>query len=115
MYQLIIQVGFVESVKSLHGHAADYFAENSGAHIYVCVKIWRKRVDQTRAIAAVLYHRNQEYPVSFLSCGDAPLHSSFIQFYMEQFSDAVLPPIQQNRIVQMLINIKCSQYSWKSY
>ncbi len=98
MFRLIVQVGFTESVRSLHEHAPNFFAANSGVQVYVCVKIWKKRVDQTRAIVAVVYHRNQTHPVSILSCGDAPVHNSFLQFYTVQFAGVVLPPIQQNGV-----------------
>jgi hypothetical protein len=90
MFRLIVQVGFTESVRSLHEHAANFFAANSGVQVYPFVKIYSRRVDQTRAMAVVVYHRNQAHPVSFLSCGDAPLHPSFLQFYSAQFAGVVL-------------------------
>ncbi len=49
-------------------------------------------------MVAVVYYRNQAHPVSFLSCGDAPLHPSFLQFYTAQFPGVALPVIQQNGI-----------------
>jgi hypothetical protein len=98
MFHLIVQVGFTESVRLLHELAANFFAANSGVQVYVFVKIWKKRVDQTHSIVAVVYHRNQAYPVSILSCGDAPVHHSFLQFYMVQFAGVVLPPVQQNGV-----------------
>lgn len=63
-------------------------------------------------MVAVVYHRNQAHPVSFLSCGDAPLHHSFLQHYTVQFPGVVLPVIQQNGVppapanaIQFVVNI----------
>ena len=49
-------------------------------------------------MVAVVYYWNQAHPVSFLSCGDAPLHPIFLQFYMVQFAGVVLPVIQQDGV-----------------
>ncbi len=66
--------------------------------MYVFVKIWKRREDQTRAMVVAVYNRNQAHPVSFLSCGDAPLHPIFLQFYITQFAGVVLPVIQQDGV-----------------
>jgi hypothetical protein len=98
MYRLIVQVGFTESVASLHVHAVNFFAANSGVQVYVFVRIYERRANQTRAMVAAVYHRNQAHPVSFLSCGDAPLHYTFLRYYTTQFLGVVLPVIQQNGV-----------------
>lgn len=42
MFRLIVQVGFSESVASLHGHAVNFFAPNSGVQVYVFLKIYAR-------------------------------------------------------------------------
>jgi hypothetical protein len=96
MYRLIVEVGFTESLQSLHGHAVNFFAQNSG-QVYVFVRIYGRRANQTRAMV----HRNQAHPVSFLSCGDAPLHFTFLQYCTAQFPGVVLPVI--NKMVFRLL------------
>jgi hypothetical protein len=98
VYRLTVQVGFTESVGSLHGHAVNFFAPNSAVQVYVLMKIYSRRANQTRAMVAVVYYWNQAHPVSFLSCGDAPLHPSFLQFYTAQYPSVALPVIQQNGV-----------------
>jgi hypothetical protein len=104
MYRLIVQVGFTESVRSLHGHALHFFGPNSGVQVYLFLKIWKKRADDTRAMAAVVYHRTQDHPISFLSIGSAALHSTFLQFYTRLFPGVLLPPIQQNGVTPAASN-----------
>jgi hypothetical protein len=101
MYRLIVQVGFSESLRSLHGHAANFLSPNTGIQVYLYVKIWKKRADGTRAIVAVVYYRNQAHTITFLSCGDAPLYPSFSQFYSQLFPRV---HIQQNAD-QFILNI----------
>ncbi len=54
-----------------------------------------------RSSSVVVYYRNQAYPITFLSCGDAPLYPSFSQFYSQIFPRV---HIQQN-VDQFILNI----------
>jgi hypothetical protein len=102
--RLVIQVGVSESVASLHGHAAHIFANNTAVQVYMFVKIWKKRKNDTRAICIALYRRGREYPEQLMSIGDAEPTNQFLLFFENQFPDVELPTIQNLNISPTKLN-----------
>jgi hypothetical protein len=58
----VVQVGFTESVASLHSHADHFLVENSNVQVYIFVRIWKKREGFKQAICIAIYQRGQLLP-----------------------------------------------------
>ncbi|CAG8663827.1 11255_t:CDS:1 [Funneliformis mosseae] len=76
---LVVEVGNTESVNSLHGLAAEYFSTYTTIQLYLVIKIFPPRQDNTVALLALLYSRNNPnptIPIIVKSFGTASLHIS---------------------------------------
>jgi hypothetical protein len=98
LHKLVLQVGYSESVASLHGHAAYLFANSTGVQVYMFCKIWKIRRNHTRAACIAVYRRGQDIPVQFMSIGDAAPTPHFEEFYRNRFPNVQLPGIQNLNI-----------------
>jgi hypothetical protein len=89
--RLVLQIGVAESVASLHSHAAHLFANHTGVQVYVFIKIWKQRVNTTRAVCIAVYRRASLVPVQLMSVGDAVPGRQFMQFFTNQFPNPTAP------------------------
>jgi len=75
---VVIEVGWSESIRSLHSLAADYFSPRTDIRVYLALKFWPKDVTtNTCAMVALLYRRsnnNPTIPVKIISFGNRNLH-----------------------------------------
>ena len=86
---LVIEVGFTESLQSLHELAADFFSPRTTIRLYLAIKIFSRRVNGTRPMLALLYRRPNPVPANPLpsivkSFGTAPLSSQSLAYLRSQ-------------------------------
>jgi hypothetical protein len=86
-------------VASLHSHADHLFASNTGVQVYLFIKIWKQRVDSTRAACLALYRRAHAYPVELMSFGDASPTHHFRQFFSNLFPNVQVPEIRNLQMI----------------
>ncbi|CAG8538767.1 9643_t:CDS:1 [Paraglomus brasilianum] len=87
---LVVEVGDTESLNSLHNLAEKYFSQQTTIQIYLAVKLYPRRQDNTFALLAMLYLRNNQNPttpVVVKSFGTAPLSRSS-QIYLQNIIQA---------------------------
>jgi len=80
---MVVEVGFSESLVSLHELAAEYFSPRPTIRIYLAIKLFSLRQNGTMAMLALLYFRNNPIPtmpVIVRSFGTAPLHQNTITY-----------------------------------
>ncbi|CAG8670423.1 11080_t:CDS:1 [Acaulospora morrowiae] len=76
---LVVEIGNTESVRSLHDLVIGYFSPRNTIQIYFAIKLFPPRRDNSVALLALLYLRNNPNPtitVIAKSFGTAPLHIS---------------------------------------
>ena len=72
---LVVEIGNSESLNSLHQLAEGYFSQRTIIQIYLAIKLFPPRQDNTFALLAVLYLRNNQNPTTpavVKSFGTAP-------------------------------------------
>jgi hypothetical protein len=109
--RLILQVGYTESVASLHSHADHLLAGNTEVQVYIFIKIWKRRVDLTRAICVAIYQRGQPFPRRLISVGDAAPTPHFLQFFQNRFPNQEIPEIENFDIVPANTNLNLFSFS----
>lgn len=73
---LIIEIGWSETLRSLHSLAPVYLGANTSVQLYMALKIYRRKPNQTFALLALLYSRANApltTPLLAISCGTAPV------------------------------------------
>jgi len=88
----VAEVGYSESLDSLHSLAVEYFNARSTIQVYLAVKIWARRDDNTFSALALLYRRNAPNPtttpVQAISFGSARIHGNSLNTM-----PGVIPPL----------------------
>ncbi|CAG8641235.1 2046_t:CDS:1 [Ambispora gerdemannii] len=82
---LVVEIGNTESLNSLHELAEKYFSQRTTIQIYLAIKLYPPRRNNTFALLAVLYLRNNQNPttpVVVKSFGTAPL-SNHSRIYLQ--------------------------------
>ncbi|CAG8522703.1 11616_t:CDS:2 [Racocetra fulgida] len=64
-----------ESLDSLNDLAGEYFSARTNIQIYLAIKIWPRRTDDTAAMLALLYLRNNVIPNPVLNSSNPPLNT----------------------------------------
>ncbi|CAG8693829.1 28830_t:CDS:1 [Dentiscutata erythropus] len=86
---LVFEVGTTEAVSSLHDLSARYFSPQTTIQIYIAIKLYPIRQDNTRAMFAMRYLRTNQHPTVLdvvISFGTAPLHQSVIGYLLNDMS-----------------------------
>ncbi|RIA89712.1 hypothetical protein C1645_824405 [Glomus cerebriforme] len=81
---LVVEIGDMESLKSLHNMVEGYFSARTTIQLYLAIKIFPRHRDNTFALIAMLYRRtdpnnqnhNPTIPVIVKSFGTANIHIS---------------------------------------
>ncbi|CAG8760213.1 6468_t:CDS:1 [Dentiscutata erythropus] len=82
---MVTEVGYIETVSSLHDLSTRYFSSRTTIQIYLVIKLFPIRQDHTRAMLAMRYLRTNQYPTApdvVISFGTAPLHNKTIDFLL---------------------------------
>ncbi|CAG8739957.1 19410_t:CDS:1, partial [Racocetra fulgida] len=82
---MVVEIGNTESLNSLHGLVEKYFSQRTTIQIYLAIKLYPPHHNNTFALLAVLYLRNNPNPttpVVVKSFGTAPL-SNHSQIYLQ--------------------------------
>ncbi|KYQ92574.1 hypothetical protein DLAC_06563 [Tieghemostelium lacteum] len=74
---LVVEVGYSQSLQSLHTKALQYLNANTDIQMVICVSIWPRRPNNTFQALVLLYRRGFApgvNPEDIISFGTAPLH-----------------------------------------
>ncbi|CAG8535972.1 10658_t:CDS:10 [Diversispora eburnea] len=77
---LVVEIGNVESVNSLHRKVAGYFSPRTAIQVYLTIKLFPRHQNNTVALLAMLYLRNNQIPVIVKSFETAGLHISVLNY-----------------------------------
>jgi hypothetical protein len=83
---MVLEVGNLESLRSLHGLAPFYLSQRTPIMIYLAIKLYPPRAQQPRVrpMVAMLYRRTSQtpfIPTRVISFGNAPLHNRVVNFF----------------------------------
>jgi hypothetical protein len=81
---MVVEVGYSESLKSLHELAVHYFSARTTIRLYLAIKIFGRRQNGTKALLALLYTRPNPLPTSVISFGTAPLANVTLGYLRRQ-------------------------------
>jgi hypothetical protein len=82
---VVVEVGYIESIHSLHGLAPFYLSPHTTIMIYLAIKLYSHHQDGTRAMVVMLYQRSSptpNLPTKVISFGNEPLHNSVVDFFI---------------------------------
>ncbi|CAB5394807.1 unnamed protein product [Rhizophagus irregularis] len=87
---MVVEVGYIESIQSLHELAPFYLSQYTTITIYLAIKLYPSHTHQpgepgVSPMVAMLYQRTSQtpyIPTRIISFGDAPLHNSTVDFFI---------------------------------
>ncbi|CAG8649731.1 2812_t:CDS:2 [Acaulospora morrowiae] len=82
---MVVEVGNSESLSSLHSPSTYYFSPQTTIQIYLVIKLFPIRQDDTRVMLALRYlctNQNQMVPDVVISFGTVPLHGNTMDFLL---------------------------------
>lgn len=88
---MVLEVGYSESIHSLHEWAPFYLSQHTTIMIYLAIKIYPLHAQQpgVRPMVAMLYQRKSQapnIPTRVISFGNAPLYTAVINFLTNTIS-----------------------------
>ncbi|CAG8649511.1 uncharacterized protein OCT59_007715 [Rhizophagus irregularis] len=87
---MVVEVGYIESIQSLHELAPFYLSQYTTIMIYLAIKLYPSHTHQSgepgvSPMVAMLYQRTSQtpyIPTRIISFGDAPLHNSTVDLFI---------------------------------
>jgi hypothetical protein len=84
---MVVEVGYFESIESLHELAPLYLSQDTTIMIYLAIKIYPFYAHQhgVGPMVAMLYQRSSQtpnIPTRVISFGNAPLHTNVVNFFI---------------------------------
>jgi hypothetical protein len=111
---MVVEVGLSQSIRNLHELAPIYFSRRTTILIFLVIKIFPTRQNNTRAMVAMLYLRTSQtpnVPVAVISFGNAQLNNLVVRFIQTTVGANVTgnitgaPPCNGPNIPNYLLNI----------